>query len=221
MTYIIGVVSQKGGVGKSTIARLLGREVAAGGLRVMIADLDTLQGTSEHWAKRRNEAGILPAIPVKTFPNVKSALAEAPNYDVFIIDGAPHASVETRTAARAADLVVIPTGQTVDDLYPSVMLAHDLVKEGISKNKIAMALCRLTDSSVEARAARIYLSVKAKYHVLKGGIAWRTAYAKASDEGKALSETAFPSLNKRAEELAQSIVDAAAAVSSGEGRAVA
>ena len=32
MTYIIGMVSQKGGVGKSTLARMMAREIADGGM---------------------------------------------------------------------------------------------------------------------------------------------------------------------------------------------
>src|SRR5215467_13387540 len=40
MAIIIGVVSQKGGVGKSTIARLVAREFAAQGWQVKIGDLD-------------------------------------------------------------------------------------------------------------------------------------------------------------------------------------
>lgn len=209
MSYVIGVVSQKGGVGKSTLARLLAVECAAGGLRVKIADLDALQATSTKWAERRASAGVKPEVESQTFENVKAALEQAQSYDVFIVDGAPHASVETRAVARAADLVVIPTGQSVDDLYPSVMLAHDLLRDGIGREKIAFALSRVTDSTKETRAARIYLEDKAKYKVLKGDVPFRTGYAAASDEGKALSETAFPSLNKRAQELAQSIVDAA------------
>ncbi|HAK9808823.1 TPA: AAA family ATPase [Escherichia coli] len=42
MAAIVAFVSQKGGVGKSTLARALAREAAAGGLRVKVADLDTL-----------------------------------------------------------------------------------------------------------------------------------------------------------------------------------
>lgn len=221
MTYIIGVVSQKGGVGKSTIARLLGGECAAGGLSVKIADLDTQQGTSYHWSKRRSERGIEPSVAVDTYNDVTSALAGAGAYDVFIFDGAPHASVETRAVARAADLVVIPTSQSVDDLYPSVMLAHDLYREGIAREKVALVLCRVTDSSKEAMAARKYLE-QAKYNVLAGDVPVRTAYAAASDEGKTLAETGFQTLNRRAQGLAQSIVDAAVAAKEfDEGRAVA
>jgi chromosome partitioning protein len=32
MTYVIGMISQKGGVGKSTLARMMAREFVAGGL---------------------------------------------------------------------------------------------------------------------------------------------------------------------------------------------
>lgn len=39
-TTVIAVVSQKGGVGKSTIARLTARELAANGFNTLIADLD-------------------------------------------------------------------------------------------------------------------------------------------------------------------------------------
>ncbi len=49
MTMIIAFVSQKGGVGKSTLARAVAREAAYGGLKVKIADLDTQQGTSVDW----------------------------------------------------------------------------------------------------------------------------------------------------------------------------
>jgi chromosome partitioning protein len=157
MTYIIGLLSQKGGVGKSTVARLIARELAVGGMRVKIADLDIQQATSYHWAKRRASATIEPDIRIETFSNVKTALAEAPQFDALIIDGAPHASRDTRDIARAADLVVIPTGLSLDDLYPTVLLAHDLRKEGVPASRIAIALCRVSDSEREIEAARAYV----------------------------------------------------------------
>ena len=40
MTLFLGIVSQKGGVGKSTLARLVAKEYATAGWRVKIADLD-------------------------------------------------------------------------------------------------------------------------------------------------------------------------------------
>lgn len=58
MSYIIGFVSQKGGVGKSTLARLVAREYAVNQWNVKIADLDPGQGTSYKWQDRRIKANI-------------------------------------------------------------------------------------------------------------------------------------------------------------------
>jgi chromosome partitioning protein len=62
MAVIIGVVSQKGGSGKSTICRLIACSFAVDGWDVKIADLDISQGTTFHWHRDRIEAGIQPEI---------------------------------------------------------------------------------------------------------------------------------------------------------------
>ena len=209
MTYVVGFVSQKGGVGKSTLARLLAREVAAGGASVKIADVDIQQGTSYEWAKRRARAGVMPEIRIETFSSIRTALGETRDYDVYIFDGAPHASRDTSEIARAADLVVIPTAQGLDDLNPSILLAHDLLAEGVPIERIVFALVKVTDSTAETAAARTYIE-RAGYRVLRGELPVRTAYSKAHDAGRAVSEAQFPSLASRADELAQSLVDAVA-----------
>ena len=43
--------------------------------------------------------------------------------------GKPNASEQTVEIAKVADLVVIPTGQTIDDLHPGLVLAHSLGKK--------------------------------------------------------------------------------------------
>ena len=86
MSYIIGMVSQKGGAGKSTLARLFARELAKDGFAVKIADLDTQQTTCTEWAADRAEAKIEPEIQVQPFGNIKTALAEAPRFDAYILD---------------------------------------------------------------------------------------------------------------------------------------
>lgn len=206
MTYIIGMVSQKGGVGKSTLARMMAREFVAGGMRTKIADLDTQQQTCTNWAGRRAESGVEPEIQVQSFASVKTALEEAARFDALILDGKPNASDQTIEIAKAADLVVIPTGQTVDDLHPGVVLAHGLRKKGIGIEKIAFAMFKTTGSDRENSAARQYL-VQAGYAVLEGDVPVSTAYGSASDIGKAITETSFRTLNDRAAKLAQSVID--------------
>jgi len=206
MTYIVGMISQKGGVGKSTLARMMAREFVAGGLSTKIADLDTQQQTCTNWAGRRAEGDITPEIQVQSFASVKSALGEAPRFDALILDGKPNASEQTTEIGSAADLVVIPTGQTVDDLHPGVVLAHSLRKKGVSGDRIAFALFRTTGSARENQAARDYLA-EAGYMVLDGVVPVSTAYGSASDAGKAITETSFRTLNDRAAALAQSVID--------------
>jgi chromosome partitioning protein len=215
MAYIIGMVSQKGGVGKSSLARLMAREFVQGGMSAKIADLDTQQQTCTHWAGRRAENGVAPEIQVQSFATVRTALEDAVRFDVLIVDGKPNASEQTVEIAQAADLIVIPTGQTVDDLHPGVVLAHTLRKKGIPVSRIAFAMFKTTGSDRENAAARQYLT-EAGYAVLEGEVSVSTGYGSAADAGKALTETSFRSLNERAARLAQSIVDLMADVASRE-----
>jgi chromosome partitioning protein len=82
MTTIIAFVSQKGGVGKSTLSRGLAREAAHNGLKVKIADLDTQQGTSVDWHRIRLDAGIQPDVAAEAFGTAKQALKIADQYDL-------------------------------------------------------------------------------------------------------------------------------------------
>ncbi len=202
----IGVISQKGGVGKSTIARLIAREFSASEWRVKIADLDIQQGTSFSWHGRRLQNCVEPVIFVERFGTVAQALAQNDAYDLVILDGPPHATIGTRQIAAASDLVVLPTGLSLDDLEPSVLLAHELVKNGTARKKIVFVLCRVGDSASEHDEARRYLS-QAGYHCLEASIPDKIAYRRACDEGRALTETRFASLNARAEAVAQELVD--------------
>src|ERR1035438_8127146 len=83
MPVKIAIASQKGGVGKSSCARLIAREFADVGWKVKIADMDIQQGTSFHWCKERAANEILPEIRTETFANIKQALKDADNFDLF------------------------------------------------------------------------------------------------------------------------------------------
>jgi chromosome partitioning protein len=205
MATVIAFVSQKGGVGKSTLTRGVAREAATGGLTVKIADLDTQQGTSVEWHRRRLNAGIEPSVSVETFGSAAAALAEAARFDMLLIDAPARTSAGTLEIARRADLVVQPTGASADDLVPAVREFHALVKAGIPRERLVFALNRLGTDTEEADT-RAYLA-EAGYHVLAGALFDRPAYRRAQDVGQAITETQFASLNKRADELVQSIID--------------
>ena len=206
VAILIGCVGQKGGIGKSSCSRLIAREYAQAGWTVKIADLDTAQGSSVDWKKRRDQNGIQPEVAVESFRTVGQALKVAPSYDLMIFDTPPHSSTGTKEIARAADLVILPTGLSLDDLRPSVRLAHELKDAGIPVDRLVFLLWRVGDRENEINEARQYIG-QAGYLVLPGSIPERTAYRRASDEGRALSEVRHQSLRLRSEEVAQGVID--------------
>ncbi|MSP49949.1 MAG: hypothetical protein EXQ95_11580 [Alphaproteobacteria bacterium] len=211
MALLVGVVSQKGGVGKSTIARMVAREYARAGWRVKIADLDIAQGTSFNWQARRLQSKTTPDVPVERFGTLALALKVASHYDMLVFDGPPHATEGTLAIANNSQLTILPTGLALDDLEPQVLLAHELVRRGVPAARLAFVLVRVGDSDVELNDARTYLG-RAGYHVLPGYLPEKVGYRRASDEGRAATETRFPSLNQRADELAQAVVDRLSAI---------
>lgn len=204
-TTIIAFVSQKGGVGKSTLARALAREAVVGGLKTKIADLDTQQGTSVDWHRLRLHAGIEPVVSAEAYATAEQALKAADHFDLLIIDGPARTSKGTLDIARVADLVVQPTGASVDDLRPAVREFHALVKEGIAKSKLAFALNRIGTANEEAEA-RAYVA-EAGYMALEGCLLERPAYRKAQNTGHAVTETSYAGLNAKADALIQALID--------------
>jgi chromosome partitioning protein len=207
MPIILGVVSQKGGVGKSSVTRMIAREFVHNGWDVKIADMDIQQGTSFHWSKTRAANNIEPLIRTETFSSVALALKDAAHFDLFIFDGAPAASAATRDIARAADLVLLPTGLCTDDMRPQVLLAHELTKAGVPAAKLRFVLCRVGDSETEIKEARDYIT-GAGYKVLDGELPERALYRRASDAGRSFTESRHRGLNQRADIVVQNIAEA-------------
>jgi len=202
---VIAFVSQKGGVGKSTLARGLAREAAKSGLAVKIADLDTQQGTSVEWHRRRLNEGVEPVVSVEGYKTADQALSQAARYDLLIIDAPARASEGTQKIAERAQLVVQPTNPALDDLGPAVRLFHELTKAGIPKSRLVFALNHVLTETEEV-AAREYLR-EAGYAVLQGYIPSKTSYRDAQNHGRAITETRYGALNEKADSLIQALIN--------------
>jgi len=207
MGYIVGVVSQKGGVGKSTLARAIATTYAAAGWNVKVADLDINQASSFSWLQRRLAREIEPVVAVETFGTVPQALKIADAYDLMVLDGAPHATRATVEIGKRADLTVLPTGLSLDDLEPTVLLANSLTNEhGVPVERIAIALVKTGDSPRELEEARAYLAAT-PYHVLDSQIPEKTAFRRAQDSGQSVVECPYRGPREQADTLIQSLID--------------
>lgn len=203
---IISLVSQKGGVGKSALARLLAVEIAKAGWSVKIADLDPAQGTSTKWKARRDMAGFQPDVAVEKFRTVDRALKEAERYDLVILDGPAHAEKGGRTMAQASDLVILPTGYSLDDMEPQIEAAYELEESGVDASRIILVFCRAKGSDAEDKAARGYIK-KARLTVLGPIFPELASIRQGHAEGKAASEVPFPKVQEKVIEVAQAIVN--------------
>lgn len=203
---IISLISQKGGVGKSALARLLAVEIAKAGWSVKIADLDPAQGTSTKWKARRDLAGFQPDVAVEKFRTVDRALKEAERYDLMILDGPAHAEKGGRSMAQASDLVILPTGYSLDDMEPQIEAAYELEESGVDPARIVLVFCRAKGSQAEDKAARSYIR-KARLTVLGPIFPELASIRQGHAEGKAASEVPFPKVQDKTIEVAQAIVN--------------
>ncbi len=204
---VVGFVSQKGGVGKSTLARALAVSAVKAGWKVRIADLDELQHTCIDWHFRRKNAG-LPDIDVRPFKAVKDALAQSDKdgVELLIFDGPAKADFETLTIAAVSQVLIQPSNGHADDLGPAVKTFHKLVQQGTPKAMLRIALSRLGTAAEEARA-RAYIA-EAGYECLAGALYEKPAYGQAQDMGQAIVETRFDKLNTQADLLIESLMTA-------------
>jgi chromosome partitioning protein len=114
------IAGPKGGIGKTTLSRNLAVAAALDGLAVATLDLDLQRSLSKWYSKRPD--GMAPITHFEAGmaqDDIRDALAGIRDFDLLVVDTPP--SVEDhpeafRLLAAAADLILVPTGQSDDDL---------------------------------------------------------------------------------------------------------
>ncbi|MDX2203425.1 MAG: ParA family protein [Hyphomicrobiaceae bacterium] len=197
MAIVVAFLSQKGGVGKSTLARSAGVLAARMGLGVLLADLDPQQRTLMRWLKTRAELKLETPLRVEAFDDLGAALAQGGKLDLVLLDLPGQISNVATAVARNADLIVQPTSPSVDDLHPAVLVFHALERIGVAREKLVFALCRVLGDK-EAEATRDYLA-DLGYGVLSGAINERLGYRDALNLGRTLVECRQPNMSNAAQ----------------------
>jgi len=110
------VTSQKGGAGKTTIARSLAVAADAAGHRVGMIDLDPQKSLREWWDEREAETpGMFEADPAPTdLPRYLDAMRD--HFDVVVVDTPPRVEGWLSDILESCDLAVIPVRASPDDL---------------------------------------------------------------------------------------------------------
>jgi chromosome partitioning protein len=202
---VVGVVSQKGGVGKSTLCQLIAREAAVCGKHAKILDFDVKQMTSTDWVRTRMQHDVEPSIEAEPTKNIGKALKHNKSYDIILLDGAAGTPKRTGELVEPADLIILPTGVSRADLVPSLALARRIAQMKLAVDGPVFALCRVMTAN-EAAEARTTIA-EAGFETLDGELIERPGYRQAQNLGRSPTETAYPSLNQKARRLAHSILD--------------
>lgn len=113
--YTIAIIAQKGGVGKTTLALSLAVAADQARKQSVVIDLDP-QASACNWGDRRKHK--TPVIVDAQPSRLPSALAKAEEAGVAFafIDTPPRSEQAALAAAKAADLVLIPSRPQIYDL---------------------------------------------------------------------------------------------------------
>jgi len=159
-TIMVG--KQKGGVGASTLARELGVAAAIAKQRVVFVDLDP-QGTLRGWWNRRTEGtdgDPNPGLATPAPAEMEQALAQLRDagIDLCIIDTPPSIHAFLGTVMKLADLILLPTRPTTDDLdalAPLLELVEDSGRPYVFVlTQVPTGRSRLYDQAVPVLAER-------------------------------------------------------------------
>ena len=194
--YTVAVISEKGGVGKTTIALSLGVSASRKGNPVAVFDVDP-QSTAGQWSDRRSAE--MPVVISTQAARLGAAIqrAQVQGVGFVVIDTPARSGTESVEAARHANLVLIPVEAHIFSL--------DTVAKAATMLKLAgnvRAIFVINKAPVQGNDAALavdYITAQG-FEVCPVILHQRAAYRHASNHGLVAAE--FDAASKAAAESA-------------------
>lgn len=198
---VIVLATQKGGSGKSTIARSLATELSLRG-RVAMLDLDP-QGSLTKWWGRRE------ADDLKLITGLSSADKIAPavealrgqGFDWLVIDTPGARDEATRIALRSADLVLVPVHPSQDDLDAVGPTVAEIKEAGA---EFIFILSRTTRARIVDEVGRL---LAAHGRVAPAVIGARVSHGEAATRGLTAAEVGNAAAAEEVKALADYVLE--------------
>ena len=152
--FVVSLLSQKGGTGKSTLAIQLAVAAMLDGHTVIIIDLDP-QGSAVMWGQiRRDAPPIVVSATTTELPGLLKT-AEQNGVTLAILDTPPKVEPEGEAhhAARASDLALIPCRPNVFDVKA--------IGATVKLAQVAGASTRIVFNQVPANSSQIFKAQRA------------------------------------------------------------
>jgi len=185
---IIGILNQKGGVGKTTISVNLAASLSRDGSRVLLIDADP-QGSSLDWAAARDGDPLFSVVGFPR-PSIHKEIGQlGQGYDHVLIDGPPRVTDLARSSIMASDLVLIPVQPSPYDVWAAEEIVKLIDEARIYKENIKSVFVinrKITNTAI-GRDVGDALSAY-PVPVLVATITQRIVFAEAAVQGKSIFE---------------------------------
>lgn len=136
---VVGVISQKGGVGKTTLATALAVAAERRGRTAAVFDLDP-QASAAFWKDtRQGDVPAVVAVPSARLQHMLRAAADS-GCDLAIIDAPPFAKDIAFEAAQHAHFILIPTRPAVLDVM-AMTKTLELVRHYTKPAAVVLTFC--------------------------------------------------------------------------------
>lgn len=179
----LAIVSQKGGVGKTTLATALAVEAGRSGKKTVVFDLDP-QASASFWKDtRQDELVAMTAIPAARLGHVLAAAGDA-GCDLAIIDTPPFSKDIAYEAAQQADFVLLPTRPAVLDVM-AMNKTIELVRHYTKPFAAVLTFCPPMGREVDD-TLQVIAQLGAEICPVRIGN--RIAYSRAQQTGRAAQE---------------------------------
>jgi chromosome partitioning protein len=198
--------SQKGGVGKSTLARSTAVALACAGRKVLLADFDVEQRTCMRWQAQRQARRLEPSIDVAKFSKQSKLGRIADKYDDVVIDTRGRHDDLALELAKSSDVIFLPSSFSLDDISPTLTVVASLRKAGIPSSRVAVVFCRTGASARQAQHARSILAMN-DIKAIEAVLPQRDGFVSLSATGRTGREAPSASLKAIALAVDQALLD--------------
>jgi chromosome partitioning protein len=189
MAYIVTIAQQKGGAGKTSLAAHLAATWSVDkGRRVALFDLDPQKSLTRWFQVRGENLGDANTMIMcasqgwRVSAELTRAKREA---DVIVIDSPGRDDLGTRTAVRAADIVVMPVQPSPMDVWASKPTLDLIAKEGA----LALIVLNRLPSRAKLTDHLIVDLKRGAVPIARSALGNRISFASSLVDGKGITET--------------------------------